>query len=322
MTTVRTYKSTDASAPTQDGQNGSTVTVWDACLVNGFGALLGAGWTKPFTGTNQAAFRMDSVSGLGHYVQLNDNNPNASAVGREARARGFVAMSSVTAGTEPFPTTTQVADTAGPMIRKSATADSTARPWIMVADERTMYYFTKPGDFTGWSGYMFGEYYSLKSGDLYRSACIGRIVSGGTGPALDSSDNLPTLSLVNAAGVGHYTPRNWANDIAGAVAIGKHGNAAHSATVLTGLLHYPNLVDNALHLSPVWLHMDIGNLSTVLGRLRGFWQILHPVAADINDGDTFSGTGVLAGKEFLVIKPDALATGTYVIETSSTWETN
>lgn len=318
--TVRNHYYLDTGAPDLDGQNGSMINVLNGTLVDGFSANLPCGWTKPFTGTNQAAYRMGS--GLQHYVQVNDNNPNTSANGREARARGFVSMSAMATGTEPYPTTTQAADTAGPMIRKSALADATERAWRVIGDDRTFYVFTKPGDFTGWSGYMFGEFYSLKSGDSYRSACIGRIVSGGTGPALDSSDNLPVLNAVNAAGVGHYVPRNWAGDIAGAVAIGKHGNAAHSATILAGLYHFPNQYDGAAHLWPVTLAMDIGNFGCALGRMRGFWHLLHPVSCSLNDGDTFDGTGALAGKEFLVIKPDALATGSYCMEISDTWETN
>lgn len=314
------YASTDANAPVIDGQNASIITWADAVLVNGYGAKAGAGWTKPFAGTNQGAYRMGS--GVQHYLQLNDNSPNSSAVGREARARGFVDMSSVTAGTEPFPTTAQVTDANGPMIRKSALADATARAWKAFADDRSLYLFIKSGDFTGYTAYHFGEYYSLKSNDSYRSVCIGRNVSAAAGPALDATDNLNLLGALSAVLAGHYTPRGWTNDLAGAVQIGKHGNSAHSASLLAGLAHYPNPQDDSLMLSQVWLHQDLGSLCTVLGRLRGFWHLLHPVGAPINDGDTFSGSGPLAGKTFEVIKPVATGDGTYVIETSNTLETN
>ncbi len=319
--TVTVYKSTDAGAPTLNGNNGSLITVLDAVLVNGYGAKAAAGWTKPFAGTNQAAYRMNSVSGVGHYLQVNDNNPNTSANGKEARARGFVAMTSVTAGTEAFPTTTQVADTAGPMIRKSATLDATARPWIIVADERTFYLFIKSGDFTGWTAYMFGEYYSLKSGDAYRTAVIGRIASAAAGFALDTDDRLHALSAVSAVLTGHYTPRAL-GDVAGAVQFGKHGNSAHSVTELVGLCNYPNPIDGGMLLSQITMTFDLGSTCAVAGRLRGLWHFCHPIGAAVSDGDTFSGSGALAGKTFLVVSPSAVSTSLFVIETSDTWETN
>lgn len=318
---VTVYKSTDASAPVLTGVAGSLITVLNAILVDGYGAKAAAGWTKPYTGTNAASYR--TASGVQHYLQVDDNSPNASAVGREGRARGFVSMSAQSTGTEPFPTTTQVGDTVGPMIRKSKTADATARPWICVADGRSMYFFTKPGDFgNGWSGFATGEFFSIKTADSYRSILAARIVSAGAGTALDSNDNLDSLSPLNSVVAGHYVPRTWQGDVAGASNIGKHGNAAHSDSVLAGRAMYPNPYDDSLMLSQVWVHHDGGSNAVIAGRMRGFWHFCHPVGVAVNDGDTFSGSGALSGKSFLVIKPGAEGDSVYVMETSDTWETN
>ena len=95
----------------------------------------------------------------------------------------------------------------------------------------------------------------------------------------------------------------------------------HSSTILAGLANYPNPMDGGVYLSQIWVHEPYTN-PIIRGRLRGFWHFLHPVACQITDGDTWSGTGALAGKTFMAIKPTAAGTGMFVMETSNTWETN
>jgi hypothetical protein len=319
------YKSTDASSPVLTGQAGSLITVLDAVLVNGYPGKTAAGWTKSFSGTNKAAYRQGA--GPQHYYRVQDDAPNPTlANGREARVRGFEAMTTVDAGTGPFPTTAQAAN--GLFQTKSMTDTATARPWIIVADNRTMYLWTKPGWYgNGWAGSMFGEYYSLASGvtDTHRSIIIGRAVEmiAATPTMPEVNERLSDLAALTAAIVGHYTPRGFdPASMQSAVNVGKHGNAAHSAAVLVGLFPYPNPTDGGIHLSPVHIHEPISGLGIYRGRMRGFWHCLHPAGSQINDGDTFSGTGALAGKTFLVIKPGPGGLGTFVMETSNTWETN
>ena len=54
---VTVYRFDDAGAPTLSAAAGALISVLDACLVNGYGAKPAAGWTKAFSGTNQAAYR-------------------------------------------------------------------------------------------------------------------------------------------------------------------------------------------------------------------------------------------------------------------------
>lgn len=324
--TVRVYKSTDASAPAKiSGVAGSLVTVLDACLVNGYGALAAAGWTIAFTAANRRVYRMTTVGATGFYLDVNDAAPGGVTLGREAFCRGYVAASGLSAGTEPFPTVAQQAN--GIVIRKKPTPDSTATdsPWVVVADNKTVYVFVDTTDFPGYTGFMFGDFYSFATGDAYRCAIIGRAGSG-TGSNVEvaaaTEDRLSNLVGLAAAATGHYAARVWHGGVAGAVAVGKHGDAAHSAATLAGLLNYPNPKDNQTYLAQLKVHDVVGSLATSRGRLRGFWHFLHPVASPVNDGDTPAGQGALAGKTFLVLKPNAQADGLFVMETSDTWETS
>jgi len=320
---VTVYKSSDASAPVLTGVAGSLITLLDAVLVNGYGAKAAAGWTKPFSGTNLAMYR-NASPGTQSYWRFDDASPNTTAVGREAQFRGSEAASGISTQTGPFPTTTQLA-TSGLAVRKSQSADATARPWIVVADAITAYLFTLPGDFTGYSACCFGDIYSLVTSDAYRGISIGRGVQNSP---LDDDDRLDDVATVGAAGVltGHYMPRHYVGQIQTAIAVGKHGDAIKGNNQGTigsvGIVSYPNPADAALYLAQVWVHEDQGTQMVIRGRMRGFWQFLHPVGAGVNDQDTFSGTGALAGKTFLVVRPTANGQGLFIMETSNTWETN
>jgi hypothetical protein len=328
---VTVYRSSDAAAPVLSGQAGALLAVLDACLVNGYGAKAAAGWTKPFVNAgNKGCYR--GGSGAQMSVAIDDSASLATSGAREAQMRGYEVLTSVSAGNGPFPTVAQVANS-GLIIRKSQTADATANPWVVVADDKTFYLFIDTKDFTGYGGYMFGDVYSLKAGDLYRAMIVGRIQSAGNVVTpLDSGDNLQTLfgdSVSIANTTGHYMPRNAIGDIQSGMQVGKHGDGVKGVNQLlvtqnrigNGAVVYPNLTDGGAVLAKVWVHESIGTMN-LRGRMRGFWQWCHPVGAPINDGDTFAGTGDLAGKTFLCIKPVAQGDGLFILETSNTWETS
>lgn len=317
------YKSTDANAPVLTGLAGSLIAVLDACLVNGYVGKTAAGWTKPYSGTNLAAYR--ATSGAQQYLRVDDSGANTAALGREARVCGYETMTAISTGTGLFPTTTQSAN--GQFVRKASYATSAAVPWVIVADAKTFYMFIGVPEFIGYSAFMFGEFYSLGgSSDAYRSILIARDAEQAStaNGVLASSDNLHDLAALTSNLAGHYTPRSFSGAIQLAQVVGKHGNAAHSAAALVGLLPYPNPMDSGLYLSQVWVHEapTTGATPVLRGRLRGLWHFLHPVSAQVTDGDTWSGTGALAGKTFLMVKPSADGVGAFVLETSNTWEVN
>lgn len=319
------YKSTDTSAPTLAGTVGSLVALLDACLVSGYGSKAAAGWTKPFTGTNKAAFKQGTGSN-GFYLRVQDDGPGAGGA-REARITGYETMSDVDTGTGSFPTAVQGLGgvVAAMCCRKSNSADATARSWIVVADARTVYLFVSAGIANNYFPTFFGEFYSFLNSDSYR-----------VGIASGTSENSASVSSHCALGTldggitsqvtGIFLSRGHTG-LGGSVNIGTHGDYAKSLTgSFAGIVPFTNPADGGLYLSPVWIHdPNTAPIYGLRGRLRGIWQPLHAVGS-FTDGDTVSGVGELSGKSFLFIKfvPNTTAdsNGVMAIETSNTVETN
>ncbi len=280
---------------------------------------IAAGWTKPFTGANKAAFKQGTGSNE-FYVRVQDDAPGAGAA-REARVKGYETMSDVDTGTDLFPTAAQQAN--GLICRKSSTADATARTWILFADARTFYLFvlTAGADTTplAYRAFCFGEFYSLKPGDPYRAFIAARNSENDTQPTADTLDLLAAFTATSTA---NYITRGHSGT-AGAVNVGKHGdNAKCNSSVLgIGIVPYTNPANGAFYLSRVWIHdPTTAPTPNIRGRMRGLWAWLHPIASLI-DGDILIGTGELAGKTFLTVKASGNA-GLFIMETSDTLESN
>lgn len=84
------------------------------------------GWTEVFTGTNVAAFRSLDIRASGFYLRVDDST------GQSCRVRGFESMTSVSAGTGPFPTDAMVSG--GDYINHALAANSTATRAFFIAD--------------------------------------------------------------------------------------------------------------------------------------------------------------------------------------------
>jgi hypothetical protein len=305
------YRSSDSSAPVLDGQAGSLVNLLDKCLVAGYGAKAAAGWTKPFTATNAAVFRMGA--GNQFYLDVNDNgasNGLTGASGQEAAVRGYEAMTAVSTGTNPFPTTAQIA-LATANWRKSATASATARGWFMVADDRSFILGILDGDTVSlYKLYIFGDFYSLKTGDSFRVAITVRTVVNTTAVTGTFGSSLVISS--SSASVGLYIARIAAGTgSAVTVALTSVGSSWE------GSVSFSTSLDGNLYLARLLLNEGV---ITLRGWLRGLYEILQPVG--LVDGDTFTGTGDFAGRTFVIVKGFAgsLAFG-LAIETS-TWDTS
>lgn len=307
------YKSTDTSAPVLTGQVGSLISLLDACLVNGYGSKTAAGWSKAFSGTNAASYKQGAASGADCYLDVNDNAAGAAGA-QEANVRGYEAMTAVATGTGPFPTTSQQASP-GLYIRKSATADATARDWLVIADDKTFHLFIQTGDNAGrYANFSFGEIYSFKSADAYRAAIVGHTASG---TALGALDVTAMSTAATTAFAGLYVPR---------VAAGT-GTSVSPCLLGVGTSLYgapfvgPNAADGNVYLSRLFLGDAATTAGGLRGYLRGVWQLLTG-GAGVNDGDTFSGTGDFAGRTFLILKAlRGSANATIALETTA-WDTS
>jgi hypothetical protein len=316
------YTSSDVSGPgALTGATGILLALLDACLVNGYTGKTAAGWTKPFANASSiGCYKQGAGAGLG--IVINDAGPNGTSTFKEAWATGWEVVagvgSPVGTGTGQFPTPAQLGTTGQVVIRKSTTADSTARQWELFADASTFYLFVQTGDTsTMYYAFGFGDFYSLNStNDAYRV-----FISGGStaNSATVTNYGMDITSSLNAAVVGMYCPRAFGGT-GTSVALGKHGDTAKanaSATLLGGVAT-PNGSDASFYLSPVWITESAN--SNIRGQARGFYHLLHAIAG-FTDGQTFNGAGAFAGKTFQVIKESGNL-GMFCIETSNTVQTN
>jgi hypothetical protein len=312
------YRSTDSSAPVLTGQTGTLVTVLDAVLVNGYGAKPAAGWAKTFSGTSKAVYRPGA--GNRFYLRVQDDGPGVGSF-REARITGYETVSDVDTGLSPFPTAAQgVGGIAMVIARKSSTLDATARAWMAVADDRTLYFFALTGDTANvYHAFAFGDFYSLIPSDAFRTFIVGRIAENS---GIATNDRLDTLVASPVSTANIYLARGHTG-LGGSVHGGKHGDSAKGggSGVLNGVVPFTNPTDGGAYLARVWIHdPTTAPAGGIRGRFRGLWHFCHAIAS-VNDGDTISGTGTLSGKTFLFIKQSGNA-GLYTIETSNTLETN
>lgn len=337
MAQFTVYKSTDTSAPVlhSNADANNLIALLDAVLVNGYGSKAAAGWSHPFTGSGtHQAYR--SGSGNRFYFDILDDGALTGAR-RNTQVFGYLSMSAIGVGTGAFPNTAQV-NLGNPINwRKSTDISSTARPWTIYADDRTVYIFIQTGDTGGTSGnyplYAFGEFYSYAPNDMYNCLLIGVATTV-------SSSNFTTTSTIydgdrvlaniqSTPQVGHYKARCSTGFNTSFNFYKKGGNhllatpAANGA--LLGILTYLNTSDGDLYLHPIWI-MDGNTVTTVPeaihGEFRGLYHQCHPIS-NFTDGDTCSGaaSSSFAGKTFVFLKQTPNG-GIWTIETSNTLRTN
>jgi hypothetical protein len=303
------YSYLDGSAPTLSNATASLTGVLDAILVNGYGAKAAAGWTKPFSsGTAYGVYQ--APSGVQHFLQINDTAGSGTAV-----AYAFESMSAFNTGTGQFPTTAQTTFAA---ISKGS--GSNPQPWHCFADAKSfMFLVFGGGTGFGWMGFYFGEIFAIQANDSYRTLLRCHNGAGGT------NDTLGIISAsIATASVMAYMPRAY-TAVGTSLNVSITGDNAKSggATVLKGIIPFPNPEEGGLYLSPLWVaDPTTSPANNIRGRMRGLWHTLHPNTS-INDLQTFTGVGDLAGRTFMAFKQgDVSVTGTIMIETSATLETN
>ena len=199
---------------------------------------------------------------------------------------------------------------------RSFATDATARAWIVFADSKTFYLFILTGDIAlSYHAFMFGDFDSFVSGDVWNCAIQARHVenSGASlGANANSSSDFDTwlAGYVSAGSSGSFVARG----VTGAVGSFANGRGAGSGGVTVignGAIVYPNTADNSIYLgTPLFTIVN-----SIRGKPRGLWSWLH--SGGINDGDTFSGGGDLAGKTFIGVK-NGPNNGIFILETSNT----
>jgi hypothetical protein len=289
---------------------GSLITVLDSCLIDGYGDQLPVGWTKPFTGTNLAVYKMP-VGSLGCYLRVDDTGVTTDGC---SYIRGYEDMTDVNTGTNAFPTVASLSN--GYSVWKSSAVDSTPREWMLFSNGTIFYLYINPTTaYNGYSGnvYPFGEFLSYRQNDMGRCFISGGPSSHGAVASLTFSSLHTTMAagLTSRVANRSYTQATGAANIGFSTDSAKNGTAVTMGTHSSSGLSFPNPADGSLCIAPIWLH----ELNAVRGELPGVWCPLHAKA--LSHMDTFVGSGVLSGRTFINVNLYNL--GQCCIETSNTW---
>ena len=273
-----------------------------------------AGWQELFAGAlaNVIALKPSVVEATGCVLRVDDTGTI------NARVRAYEAMSDISTGVGMTPLESQAAG--GLWWPKSATANATARAWILVADARGFYLAVAPAGGDRYTLLFAGDIASLKSGDAY-----GYLLTGNQG------DQTSAYSVPDGCvGYSHRSARTGAYLVRAYTAIGQstaaqrlgaHHNGStadvYAGTAGYSLGAYPNGANNGLLTGALELHA-----AGLRGTLPG---LLHPVqdcGTSFATGATVDGTDDLAGRRLLAIRtgPSAGGTvGTVFIDTTGNW---
>ena len=297
--------STDVGAPSLGNAAGSLIAILDYCLV---GAL---GWTKPFSGTNKAVYQMPPGSN-GHFLRVDDTD---GANNSHARIVGYETMTSVDAGTGPFPTAAQVSG--GSYAHKGPTGSG--RAWAFFGSGAFFHLFWLPAA-TNRSVLSFGQIISRKQGDAYHTLLSCNTGAGDIAPTYSTNGNI--LASTNYAS--HTLCRSYHGG-GGAILSGYRMVQNFAETNPTGpssSTPFPDPITGGMNLCRV---ASVESLELRRGLVPGLWAVAHKpydVALSFATGDTVSGQPgtELAGMGFeLQSVTGSGSLGWWAIETSDTW---
>ena len=243
-----------------------------------------AGWTMPFTGTNQAAFKQPAGSN-GFYINVYDGGSNANNT-----VRMYETMSAIATGTNPSGIVNMYKD------------QNPATSWILITNGKFIYFLHSTNSY-GFNGFCFGDFPSNSiNSDIYNT-----FLMGGDGGSTNSQWN-------NVASTNKHIMRD----------VGQTGNYINTyvipdgvqptSTIGIGNMQYPDIVRGALVVSPIYLITGSGKR----GQLPGILSPSHTtrVFADL---DLIVGAGDYLGKTYLCKYLSTTGNSYALFEISDTW---
>lgn len=275
------------------------------------------GWTKPFSGTNLAAYKSSDPSATGCLLRLDDTSAT------NMRVVGYETMSDINTGTGPFPTATQ--RSGGSYWTKSSAAGSTAKNWILIGDGKLFYFANEvnPSSYAqGYWTYAFGDVVPTKSGDAF--SCV--LVADATDISINAPNQSKGLWYVdNTSSVDTYMPRSYTGT-GGSVQVRKCAPsiAGSSASYTSGnypsaqAFNYPNPADNGLYIVPLYL------VEHVLVTLRGTAPGAYICPQTVADGqfaakDTVTNVAAMSGRTLKALTCSNSARGVMFFDTTGPW---
>lgn len=252
-----------------------------------------AGRTKVYSGTNLAAYQCDDAAGNQFFLYVDDTGTT------NTRFRGYESMTSISSGTNPFPTDAQLSG--GEYCYKSSAASSATRPWIMMADQHLVYLFTDPTGAGSWQGgLLFGDANSYKADDAYACLIVGSAMAS-------NNFYLFEISGMTAS----YAARSYLQT-GTSIAIGRVSNKHMLYLGYGNTPALPSPVDGNAHLWPIEFYEGA---TIPRGLMPGLWCPVH--GSGMTQGAIISDVENLPGHVFMIQK---IATSYYaVMDISGPW---
>ena len=280
--------------------------------------LAGAGWTKPFTGTNAAAFRSGDPASTRMYLLVNDPS------GSNASVRGYENLTdAIGTGQAAFPTAVQVGGNGLFMPKASSVSATAARSWVLVADARTFYLWvaTSAGFATGIT-FMFGDIAPVRSGDSFACVIAGSTVDNTNSTGANTQD--VSHSSTTAAAGGMFMPRSFAG-IGGSSSVLHRGESYWTTNGFSAgtnnQIAFPNPSDNSLLLNRVVV-VELGT-SSLRGVQRGLLHTPQQCQAFFDTRSKTDGQGAYAGRKLLFLLGNGAGAGArsagYFLDITGPW---
>lgn len=274
-----------------------------------------AGWQELFAGTvtNVLCLKPTVPEATGCVLRIDDTGTT------NARVRAFEAMTDASTGTGPTPLDSQLSG--GLFWPKSGTANTTARPWYLVGDERGFYLAVSPQGTDRYTLLYAGDIASLKSGDAYGYLLTGN--QSDQGNASTVPDGCCGYSGRSARGGAYLVRAHTAvGQAVAAQRLGSHHNGA-TADVYAGqagysLGSYPNGPNNGLMTGALEVYA-LG----IRGALPGLLHAVQDCGDAFTTGVVVDGTNDLLGRRLKAVRtgpPSGSATrGTVFIDATGPW---
>lgn len=267
-----------------------------------------AQWTRPYSASNIASFRMPVTGSAGRYLQVKDDASGVNGA-RQALCRVWADMTDTVTGTEPCPTVAQLAT--GIVLNKSSTADATARAWFLRATP--MGFIFGQAYHASYAGvyeiFHVGDLFTDQPGDTYPTIISGANNTAQTAPGSNNYLGLMVNFKSTATG-GMYKLRRGYDAVEEPIAIGavgRFGNAYSGGSA--GNMPNPNPTDNGFHLAA----FDICDTTTFLGTIGGLYQSLHVSTSHPGHGAIVAAPPELAGHRLMVARINPNGQTGYVV---------
>lgn len=231
------------------------------------------GWLVPYTGTNQAVFKSGDVTSTQLPVRVDDSTAQYSTL---RSAEGFSDIS------------TEVNGYSTQYVKRSNATDANARPWLIVADSKSVYLGIQWTNAGSYDFVHFGDFASSVAGDAFNYRLQGLSASA---PATLGRYSSVNDAATNPLATNSVCPRNYAQMI-GAVNLVQHslcgalsnvnstaiwkmsGVAGYAANQITNFMS-PSVADNGNHFVPVFLIETPAAGQIIRGTARGLLHVIE-----------------------------------------------